>query len=77
MIRQLAKELKAERARVRHCIVAAGIDPSRILLRARLRNWFQDLRHALHNVFVLRFRGLEENTAPGSIFRSYRRRDGQ
>lgn len=66
----LVERFEREQLRVRQHILNAGIDPTSLLLTARVSNWLRAWRHVLRNTFMLSY-GVEETTEPGARWRTF------
>jgi hypothetical protein len=73
----LLQEYRRQRALIRAKIIMGGYDPDAIILRARLRNWLQDVRHVLNNYALYKStkracgRGICETTRPEDVYATY------
>jgi hypothetical protein len=65
------QEYRRERAVIDAKIRAAGIDPAAIILRARLSNWLQDVKHTLKNMVLYYRTGLIETTTVTDVYATY------
>jgi hypothetical protein len=65
------QEYRRERALIDAKIRAAGIDPASIILRARVRNWLQDVKHTIKNMVLYYRTGLIETTTATDVYATY------
>lgn len=67
----LLEMYRRERALIRAKIERAGYDPDAIIWRARVTNWWQEVRQVMRDYRLYRAAGLVPTMRPQDAYRTY------